>query len=208
MAGRRVRHTSVGMSSLDAVSAPHSAPHSAAPRRRSAAEVPDWFLGELRSDQAGETGAVWIYRGMLATARDPAVRSFAERHLSTEAEHLVLIDGLLPRRARSRLLPLWRLAGWVTGALPAAVGAQAAFATVEAVETFVDRHYQDQLDRLAEAGGHAELCALLAACQADERDHRDEGAHLAGADRPIWLRAWCRLVGIGSAGAVALARKV
>lgn len=170
--------------------------------------MPDWFLGDLRSDQAGETGAVWIYRGMLSAARDPVVRSFAERHLSTEAEHLRLIDGLLPRRARSRLLPLWRLAGWITGALPAALGAQAAFATVQAVETFVDRHYQDQLDRLDAAGGDAELRALLAGCQADERHHRDEGAQLAGANRPAWLRAWCRLVGFGSASAVALARKL
>ena len=27
--------------------------------------LPAWLLGELRSDQAGETGAVAIYRGIL-----------------------------------------------------------------------------------------------------------------------------------------------
>ncbi len=33
--------------------------------------------GDIRSDHAGETGAVMIYRGILAASRDPAVREFA-----------------------------------------------------------------------------------------------------------------------------------
>ncbi|MFT4852782.1 MAG: hypothetical protein ACI9YR_001165 [Bacteroidia bacterium] len=32
-----------------------------------AIELSNWLRGELRSDQAGETCAVWIYRGVLAT---------------------------------------------------------------------------------------------------------------------------------------------
>ena len=28
------------------------------------AEMPAWLIGELRSDHAGETGAVMIYRGL------------------------------------------------------------------------------------------------------------------------------------------------
>ena len=42
------------------------------------------LAGDLRSDQAGETGAVWIYRGLLAVSRDAGVREFAQRHLVTE----------------------------------------------------------------------------------------------------------------------------
>ena len=68
---------------------------------------------ELRSDQAGETGAVAIYRGILAVTRDAAVRAFAENHLATEREHLRQVDAWLPVERRSRLLPAWRVAGFV-----------------------------------------------------------------------------------------------
>ena len=79
------------------------------------------LVRELRSDHAGETGAVEIYRGIAAVARrrgDAELLAFAERHGATESEHLRLIEAWLPPAQRSRLLGPWRLAGWLTGALP------------------------------------------------------------------------------------------
>lgn len=171
------------------------------------AAMPAWLVADLRSDQAGETGAVWIYRGVLALSRDPALRAFAERHLATEQRHLGLIDAVLTPADRSRLLPLWRVAGWLTGALPALFGPRAVYATIAAVETFVDRHYQDQIDRLATEPAWATLRDLLERCRQDEVAHRDEAAHHAGP--PGWLmRAWSALVGAGSAAAVKVCRHV
>lgn len=165
---------------------------------------------ELRSDHAGETGAVFIYRGLATVAAwrgDTELLAFARRHGDTEAEHLRLVEAWLPPQQRSRLLGPWRLAGWLTGALPALAGRRAVHATIAAVETFVDRHYQQQIDHLQRHGGPAGLLPLLQRCQADERHHRDESAALAGA-RLAWpLRAWCALVGAGSATAVGLARR-
>lgn len=142
---------------------------------------------ELRTDHAGEAGAVMIYRGILAVSRDPQVREFAQHHLQTEARHLALIEAVVPPEGRSRLLPLWRVAGWLTGALPACFGARAVYATIESVETFVDQHYADQLrlidalsDALSDASprpqpdGLSGLRALLADCQQDELAHRDD----------------------------------
>jgi ubiquinone biosynthesis monooxygenase Coq7 len=80
-------------------------------------------------------------------------------------------------------------------------------ATIAAVETFVDRHYQQQIDHLRAHGGPTGLLALLEHCQADERHHRDEAAALAGPRPPQALRAWCALVGAGSAAAVRVARR-
>jgi len=166
---------------------------------------------DLRSDQAGETGAVAIYRGILAVARDPDVRAFADRHLATEREHLRRVDAWLPASRRSRLLPAWRVAGWITGALPALIGRDAVYRTIAAVETFVDRHYAAQLDlidAMAPDARRAELRALLAACQADEVEHRDEARALLTRDAPgVVGRAWAALVGGGSAAAVSLARR-
>ncbi|MEO0974947.1 MAG: demethoxyubiquinone hydroxylase family protein [Pseudomonadota bacterium] len=176
-------------------------------------EIPAVLLGDLRSDHAGETGAVRIYSGILAVCRDERVREFAQHHLSTEREHLSLIEAVLAPRARSRLLPLWHIAGFLTGFLPALFGPRAVFATIRAVETFVDHHYQAQLDKidalmrapdgLASGEDLGTLRALIAKCHADEIAHRDD-AHerLDGAPLTPWLRAWCAAVGIGSRVAV------
>lgn len=165
-----------------------------------------WLIAELRSDHAGETGAVWIYKGILAISRDPAVREFSAAHLTTEQGHLALISAILPAGQRSWFLPIWRLAGFLTGALPALFGANAVFATIDAVETFVDGHYQQQIDRLTGDPEQSEIRALLVACQEDEISHRDEARAAQQSSAGPLLRAWCWLVGAGSEAAVSLAR--
>jgi demethoxyubiquinone hydroxylase (CLK1/Coq7/Cat5 family) len=164
----------------------------------------------LRSDHAGETGAVYIYRGIVAVARRrgyPELIAFAQSHGETESEHLRLIEAWLPPPLHSRLLGPWRIAGWLTGALPALFGPRAVYATIAAVETFVDHHYQQQIDYLNQHGGPEGLLELLVRCQADECHHRDEAAELAGAPASWILRGWCALVGSGSATAVKIARR-
>ena len=170
--------------------------------------LPRWLQQELRSDHAGEFGAVMIYRGILGISRDTSVREFAESHLRTEQEHLALMEEIVPVAGRTRLLPLWRVMGWLTGALPALFGRQAVFATIEAVETFVDHHYQQQIKRLMPEGEHGPLRQVLVDCQADEVSHRDEATSLALPERNVILRLWCAVVGSGSAAAVVAARRV
>ena len=166
------------------------------------------LVGDLRSDHAGETGAVWIYRGLLAVSRDSGVREFARRHRITEQSHLDKINAVLPWPQRSRLLPGWRAAGFLTGAIPALFGPRAVYATIAAVETFVNQHYQHQIDKLQNRPEHAELLALLLHCQLEECEHRDEALAMRNKP-PGWiLRTWCALVSNGSAAAVGLARVI
>ncbi len=39
---------------------------------------PRWLESDLRSDHAGETGAVWIYKGILSFAGDQDIRFDAQ----------------------------------------------------------------------------------------------------------------------------------
>jgi ubiquinone biosynthesis monooxygenase Coq7 len=182
------------------------------------------LLRELRTDHAGETGAVMIYRGVLAVARDPAVRDFAAHHLETELRHLKLLEQVVPPRWRSRLLPLWRLAGWLTGALPALGGPRALYATIQSVETFVDRHYAAQVERIDDLLGQkaageglqglrpggqlalAELRHLLEECRRDEAAHRDDAASRWDETAGPLLGVWRHMVSGGSRAAVGVCR--
>ena len=138
--------------------------------------LPARLLADLRTDHAGETGAVMIYRGILAVTRDAAVKAFAQAHLATEASHL---------------------------------------ATVEAVETFVDLHYTEQIDLIDKLDPGCSDTALqvlrahLCEFRADEVEHRDDAAarfdRHAAPPSPV-LRWWIWAVGAGSRRAVTISR--
>ena len=105
------------------------------------------------------------------------------------------------------LIP-WRVAGFVTGVLPALFGQRAVFATIAAVETFVVIHYQQQIDALQQCPEHAALRQVLIDCQSDEHAHLEEAnAYLTHPPRGM-LAHWCAAIGTGSAVAVTLARKL
>jgi 3-demethoxyubiquinol 3-hydroxylase len=170
-------------------------------------QCPEFMVRDLRSDHAGETGAVWIYKGILLIARDPQLRRFAQHHVATEQKHLDLMNGILPWRQRSLLLVFWKVAGFMTGLLPALAGARAVYATVASVEVFVDQHYQGQIEKLRNSNYPGLLNTLLS-CQADEQQHRDEAQALMDSTPGLVLKAWCALVGFGSAQAVKLAKLI
>ncbi|MBE90123.1 MAG: ubiquinone biosynthesis protein COQ7 [Rhodospirillaceae bacterium] len=176
------------------------------------ATIPKWLIGDLRSDHAGETGAVWIYRGILFVSSDRSVRDFAERHLISERRHLREIEVLLPPADRSRLLPIWRIAGFITGALPALAGSRSVFHTVEAVEAFVDSHYAAQIQKLEPNGDSRQslnvIRAVLVGCRGDEIEHYNEARQLATSRPGPVGRLWCALVALGSELAVAFARRI
>lgn len=154
----------------------------------------------LRVDQAGEYGATRIYAGQLAVLRDncPEAKLIA-RMAAQEQRHLRRFDALVAqRRVRpTALQPLWNVAGFALGAATALMSEKAALACTDAVETEIDRHYQQQLDELGE--DDPELAADIAEFQADELEHRD-AAREAGAAEAVGyplltgaIRAGCRV---------------
>ena len=172
-----------------------------------ATSAPHDLLAALRSDHAGETGAVWIYTGILAVARDQDLRRFASQHRVTELQHLDLMEQILSSEQRSRLLPLWRFAGWLTGALPAAVGPAAVYRTIDAVESFVDEHYARQIEALQGRPEHQCLRNKLERCRADEIEHRNQARDRLAAPGIIG-RLWKGVVGLGSRAGVYVASRL
>ena len=167
---------------------------------------PSWLVADLRSDHAGELGAVMIYTGILAVSRDRAVRAFAREHLRTEQQHLELMESVLPPSLRSKAQLPWRAAGWLIGALPSLIGKHWVYATIEAVETFVDEHYGEQIDRLKFEASNDSLRKMLEACRADEIAHMRDAAARRRGTPSLAMTLWLKTVRWGSKAAVVVAR--
>ena len=170
----------------------------------------DWLTAALRTDHAGEYGAVYLYRAILRVTRDPVVIEFASQHLETETTHLERMEALLEPKDLTKLLPLWRVAGYLAGLLPALLGRNAVFATVDAVETFVDQHYLSQLISLGKeptADPSNEIMQLLYDCRHDELVHREEARSHADTEGRPFLIAWQKMIEVGSHIAVGLSTR-
>lgn len=181
-----------------------------------------WLDRELSSNVAGETGAVYIYKGALAAMQlvppqKEEALAFCQEHMENEAAHLRLFEAIVHKSKQTVLLPVWRMAGWTLGFLPTLIGgSRGLYVTVEAVETFVEEHYQEQIVPLKEQKGGCmspELVRLLEHCCEDEVHHKEDAARmlLGPGQREFsawWVRPWSSIVRTGSIVAAALARRV
>ena len=73
--------------------------------------IPDFLIPHFRTNHAGETGAVFIYKGILLLSKDEDILDFSREHLNTEQGHLNEIEKILPKNKHSKLLFLWKILG-------------------------------------------------------------------------------------------------
>ena len=162
----------------------------------------------IRVDHAGEYGAARIYAGQLAVmgSRAPGSAEIARMKFQ-EQRHLEVFERLLTeRRVRPTLLqPVWHVAGYALGVATALLGPKAAMACTAAVETEIDKHYQEQLDQLGDSD--PELSAAILDFQAEEVEHRDL-ALAAGAEQAIGYPVLSAVIRFGCRVAIAAAKRV
>lgn len=162
----------------------------------------------IRVDQAGEFGATRIYAGQLAVMgdRSPAARAIAGM-AEQEKRHQAYFDRMIAARGvRPTLLqPFWNTAGFVLGAVTAALGPEAAMACTAAVETEIDKHYAEQLVALGD--DDPELSAAIADFQADEVEHR-ETALASGAEQALGYPVLSAVIQFGCRTAIAFSKRI
>ena len=197
--------------------------------------IPDWLRLELRTDHAGEYGAVQIYNGAYYGLKLHEVTniwidsqpvkealSFCERHKKAEAQHLTLLEDVVKRNDRTSLIPVWHLAGFALGFFPSIFGSRSLYWTIAAVETFVEEHYKHQINRISDEGDqYPHLRKLLEICCEDEVHHKEEAvAALLGStksstdssgysndsSRHPFVKIWTLIVDKGSRLAVKLSK--
>lgn len=137
----------------------------------------------IRVNQAGEFGAVQIYKGQLAVLRNRPCGEVIEHMLEQEHQHLEKFNKLMvERQVRPTILtPLWRAAGYGLGAVSALLGEKAAMACTVAVEEVIDQHYAEQ-ERVLD---DKPLKQLITKCRAEENEHKEIGLSYGPAPFPI-----------------------
>ncbi len=137
----------------------------------------------LRVNHSGEFGAIGIYQAqrLLARLTWPQGVALIDEMLQHERGHLARFGMLLVSRGiRScYALPLWRIGGWLLGALTGLFGRRGILLCTWSVESTVLQHLAEQRDRLA--GRDEEFIALIADIEHEEREHRDHGLACAAA---------------------------
>jgi 3-demethoxyubiquinol 3-hydroxylase len=156
----------------------------------------------IRVDQAGEFGATRIYEGQLAVMGDRGPHSAEIRHMAEQEEgHRARFDAMMARRGvrPTALQPFWSAAGYALGAGTALLGPEAAMACTAAVEEEIDKHYSQQLDRLAETEADPELAGMIEEFREDERAHREAALAHGAENAPAYpllsgaIRLGCKL---------------
>lgn len=162
----------------------------------------------LRVNQAGEYGATRIYAGQLAVLGDrhPMARAIAGM-AAQEERHRIHFDAMMTRRGvrPTILAPLWDHAGFALGAITAAMGPEAAMACTAAIETEIDRHYEEQLADMGDAD--PELAEAVRDFKAEEAEHRDI-ALASGAENAPAYPLLSGLIRLGCRTAIALSKRI
>ena len=115
----------------------------------------------------------------------------------TEKKHLELIEKILPDNEKSKLLFLWKFLGLLTGLIPALIGKKFIYATIFFVESFVEKHYDEQIIKLRKKKKSMELIKLLETLKNDEISHKEDSLKKFG-KLSFLLKIWGNIVEIGS----------
>lgn len=140
----------------------------------------------IRVDQAGEYGAVRIYKGQMAVLGRGDKKELLSHMLEQEEVHLDTFNKLAAeRRVRPTFFtPIWHVAGFALGAGTALMGEKAAMACTVAVEETIDGHYADQIEELGER--EPELRATFERFREEELEHRDIGYEHGAEQAPAY----------------------
>ncbi|MAH88684.1 MAG: demethoxyubiquinone hydroxylase family protein [Pelagibacterales bacterium] len=127
----------------------------------------------IRVNQAGELGAVQIYKGQLAVLKNKPISKDLLDMLKKENKHYEKFNELiLTYKVRPTILsPIWKAGAFGLGALTAIMGKKSTLACTEAVEEVIIDHYEKQSKYLK--GKDSKLCKITEKFCKEEKEHLD-----------------------------------
>jgi len=117
------------------------------------------------------------------------------------------IEKILPKNKHSKLLFLWKILGFLTGFIPVILGKRFVYATIFAVESFVEQHYQEQIDMISKDKSLKNLQRFINKLMHDEIDHKDQALEKIG-KMNFFHNIWGLVIRLGSVAAVKISKKL
>tara|TARA_B100000902_G_C27041819_1_gene779711 strand:- start:112 stop:642 length:531 start_codon:yes stop_codon:yes gene_type:complete len=165
----------------------------------------------IRVDHAGERGAVKIYEGQLLAlntiVKNESLKKVIEEMKIHEKEHCDFFEKEIKKRKikPTKLLPLWDLLGVGLGFGSTILGNKAAMLCTASVEEVIDKHYQNQIDRLGPE--EKELKKKIIKFRKDELHHKDI-AYEKGATKKGLYSIMDKIIKTGSKIAINISEKI
>ena len=165
----------------------------------------------IRVDHAGERGAVKIYEGQLLAlntlVKDENLKKTIEEMKIHEKEHCEFFESEIKKRKikPTKFLPLWDLLGVGLGFGSTILGKKAAMLCTASVEEVIDKHYQDQINKLGPE--EKELRKKIIKFREDELHHKDI-AYEEGATKKGIYSIMDKIIKTGSKIAINISEKI
>ena len=165
----------------------------------------------IRVDHAGERGAVKIYEGQLlalnTVVKDDNLKKIIEEMKVHEKEHCEFFESEIKKRKikPTKFLPLWDLLGVGLGFGSTILGKKAAMLCTASVEEVIDKHYQDQINKLGPE--EKELKKKIIKFREDELHHKDI-AYEKGATKKGLYSLMDKIIKTGSKIAINISEKI
>ena len=165
----------------------------------------------IRVDHAGERGAVKIYEGQLLAlntiVKNDNLKKTIEHMKEHEIEHCQFFEKEIKRRKikPTKFLPLWDLLGVGLGFGSTILGKKAAMLCTASVEEVIDKHYQDQINKLGPE--EKNLKTKIIKFREDELHHKDI-AYEEGATKKGFYSIMDKMIKTGSKIAIRISEKI
>ena len=165
----------------------------------------------IRVDHAGERGAVKIYEGQLLALntliKDENLKKTIEEMRVHEKEHCEFFEKEIKKRKikPTKFFPLWDLLGVGLGFGSTILGKKAAMLCTASVEEVIDKHYQDQINKLGPE--EKELRKKIIKFREDELHHKDI-AYEKGATKKGLYSLMDKIIKTGSKIAINISEKI
>lgn len=161
----------------------------------------------IRVNQAGELGAVQIYKGQLAVLKNRPVAKELKDMLKKESKHYETFNDLIVsyKVRPTAFSPIWKTGAYGLGVVTAIMGKKATMACTEAVEEVIIGHYEKQSKFLKDKD--SKLSKITKKFCEEEKEHLDK-ARQHDTGRDIFHTALKGCIKMLSKAAIKISEKV
>lgn len=129
----------------------------------------------IRVNHAGEFGAQVIYKSQIKFSKDKNLKKELKRISDEEMVHFKYFDEEITKnRTRPTVMqPIWKVGGYVLGAVSSILGEKYVHACTEAVESTIVDHYNEQIEFLKKAKIKNDLRIKIQKFCDEEKSHKE-----------------------------------